>query len=348
LTPTICTTYAIPDVIHAIGTSTFDSLDKASRIFFYYRGGADVVCIKRDSENLFSVFNPPFNTRAVNTVVDEVRNNSDAIVQDMNEMKIPMNTWFLFDIFTKKCLNVESFMDYIPYSGIKRALCIFETGGVRENKIWFLGDQSPYGTLQLLMKVIAKRELVAPTQSTWSTPGKKLLAFLVSHRFYLQNSFAYESGAWDSVTVTGEFTPADKLPLKLDKLNTTRAVELAASIVKSPPLLPSPEDANLDNDETVEDDDILWRQWKGEYPFASDKEGILLSEVLQVGVESFYNSAYTQTFNVEIDLMGDTFKEIVIDPIAKICMVCLNPGTEFSIERLSEDFQTDTVVIMEG
>jgi hypothetical protein len=242
---------------------------------------------------------------------------------------------------------MESFMDYIPYAGIKRALCIFETGGVIDEKIRFLGDQSPYGTLQFLMKVIAKRELVAPTGMTWTTPGKKLLAFLTSHRFYVQNSFAYESGAWDSVTITGEFTPAEKLPLKLDKLNTTRATELASSIIKSPPLLSPP--SPLEEDEIVDDDDILWRQWKGEqYPFTSDKEGILLSEVLQVGVESFYNSAYTQTFNVEIDFMTDTFKEIVIDPIARICMVCLNPGTEFSLERLKEDFQTDTVVIMEG
>jgi hypothetical protein len=223
---------------------------------------------------------------------------------------------------------------------------LYQTDGtLDEKKYRFLGDPSPYGILQFLMKIIAKRELVAPTNATWSIPGKKLLAFLTSHRFYVQNSFAYETGAWDSVTITGEFTPADRLPLKMEMLDTTIARAKAFSIGKTEtPPLPAPSEEP--NDEEY-DDDTLWDRWKGYENIPSQKEGILLSEVLQVGVESFYNSAYTKSFNVEIDIMREIFKEVVIDPEAKVCMVCLNPGVTIAEERLKEDLQTETLVMME-
>ena len=341
----------LPEFLKATPIIHNTAISSASKIRFYYRGGRDVVVLTYGKQTL-TVCIPPFSSQlpaAVGTLLTEIL---QEIRAEMASLGIQENEPFLFDMGTKKCPIVGGFMDFIPYFGMKGALFVLEHEDVTENVVRFCPDASTYGVMQFLSLAIAKRELRAPKGGLWTRTGKQLLAFLAAERFFYNLSFQYDSGPWDSLAITEKFQATENLPVDLGKMKISRATvlyeklasKLTGPIEESTAMIPYQGDGMLDNE--FDDDNFSYIPY-GHTGEPSIQDGdILLSEVLEVGIDNFFTGAYTQPLEVIVDTLKEIFASIILDTLAGVCLVVLNKGISIPLERLKEDLGTESVEIV--
>lgn len=312
-------TSGIPTILEGLSPVSTDLIQKSGRILTYYRGGKDVLAITRRGESYY-VYIPAFcsldGSKATHVLTEVI----DELVAEMTVHGLGEGEPFLFDTVQKKILDESGFYDYIPYVGIKTAIFIIQDArGITIPNYYYISNTMDYGIMQILPLMIAKRELFPAKGAEWTKTGKQLLSFLVSERYGKSFSFEYDSGPWDSVTykLTSGIAPH---AIELEKLNCSRALELSSTINPM-----------------------------AEYPLAVvDKEDgrLLLSDLLQVGVDSFFNGKYSESIEFEIDLMRETYKSVTLDAAVNICFVALQPGVEISLNQLRDDLQSENVQIL--
>jgi len=304
-------------------------IQRAHGLRFYFKGGGDLVALQRGSERVYTVHIPIFSDVVAATISSLVAELAEDIAKEIEVKKIGNVEWFLFDTKTKKILCKDSFMDFIPYHSIRKALFVVENeDGTNEKYFRYMPDSSNYALIQLMCTIVAKRELMLPISevaSDWSLTGKQLLSYLVSERFYMKVDFSSIYGCWDAMKLVFNKNRKYPIPVNLDTMNVDRAKKLAV-------------DAHYGD---VDDD----------YPdFSSPPPSIgnvktLLSDVLLIGVDAFCKNS-TGYIDVEIDWMRETFKSVTIDCVSGICFVELNRGIEISLEQLKDDLQADNLQIL--
>lgn len=315
-----------PDIILGL-SPTSTTIQEAFGIRFYFKGGKDILSLNKETDTRTLYYVPSFSSVPTDKVVEILTPLEKDIEDGMSEYKIPLDQPFLFDTGTKKILDVASFIDFIPYYGISGALFIIENeDGSHDLQVKYITDNTDYGKIQFLNIIQAKRELIAPSKGTWTSTGKKLLTFLTAQRYLKTTSFTSEHGLWDSMDMKLNPKRAFEIPIDLSTMNTTRAKELAVGIVE------------------IDDDYPAFLEG-----IASDipEQGIMLSDLLQMGVESFYAGGYAKQVDVQIDLMRDTYKMILLSTDERICFVELQKGIEMSLEQLKEDLQTETIQLVD-
>ena len=305
-----------------------DLIKSAKAIKYYYRGGKEVISIMRNGD-LYTVYEPPF--AHVPDIANVVRGLKEDIDAEIKECLIKDKDCFLFDIFTKKIVMAESFIDWIPYYGVKNAIISIEgEDGTIEGCVRYLSDKSDYGALRFLTMAIAKRELLSPKDGIWTRAGKMLLTYLTSNRYSKPHTFKNEGGLWDGMILSFNKKAAPRLPVELKDLKIDKAIEIAQTI------------AYLDDnyDATVG----AWYEYTDEED-SSAFSGIRLSELLRIGINSFFGGQY-KILDVEIDIMRDKFSSIVLDGENKACYVSLAKGCTMTDERAREDLQSEYVKLV--
>lgn len=317
----------VPVIMRPSNLIATNMLSGNKSIRFYYKGGRDTVALVQSTENLFTVHIPQPSTvmpAQVTVLMNEVEKDLRA---DMKALNIGFGQHFLFDIKSKAIIREESFIDYPPYYGIKHSLfMVYDEHGANDGFIRYLADTSDYGCLGTAAYIMAFRELKTTQQPDWSKTGKQLLYYLMSHRFALKGNFETINGGWDSISYPVQL--ARDPSINLGRVTTTKALNIAAS---------------LDIDSVADENPF------GVPPFIAYPDGnVLLSEILQIGLDSFLDGTYHDVIKTEIDFMIDTFKTVIIDTDAQICFVELQPGAGRTLEQIKQDFQTDNIQIVEG
>lgn len=317
----------IPVIMRPSNLISTNMLAGNKSIRFYYKGGRDTVALVQSTENLFTVHIPQCSTITPATVTPLLIEVEKDLRADMKALNIGFGHHFLFDTKSKAILREESFIDYPPYYGIKHSLfMIYDEHGANDGFIRYLADTSEYGCLAHASYIMAFRELKTTQQADWSKTGKQLLTYLMSHRFALKGNFETDRGSWDTVTYPTRLTRDPSI--NLGRVTTTKALNIAAG---------------LEIDAVAEENPF------GVPPFIVYPEGnVLLSEILQIGLDSFLDGTYHDVIKTEIDFMIDTFKTVIIDTDAQICFVELQPGAGRTLEQIKQDFQTDNIQIVEG
>lgn len=315
---------AKPDVLEAM--SAIDSkrrIQKAPAVKFYFRGGGDVLLLRRSSKTALEYYISPICEIQGKDVQRTITELIKEIVEEMETCRVENKHWFLFDVKTKKVLTLDSFIDYIPFRTMKRSLFMFTTDdGAPRGSIYFLQDQSDYHMLQVSALFMAKRDFSPPDGGKWSLAAKQFAHFVVADSVQKPPSFTTPNGCWDGVVWEDLLQNALPSSIDLDSLNTTRATQLSKA--------PATEEKT---DKVVAE------------PF----DRILLSEILQIGVVSFIGGSY-DVVEVEVDLMKETISEMKIDCKTGQVYVKVVPGVEVNLDTLAEDLQCTSVdiVIMAG
>jgi hypothetical protein len=314
----IVITSAIPSILEGLSPVSQDLIQKAGRILTYYRGGKDVLAIIKRADSYY-VYIPSFCSLTGTSATSELTAVVDSLVSEMTAFGLDDGEPFLFDVKQRKILEPTAFYDYIPYNSMKSAIFLIEgTDGVLLKPVFYISNTIDYGIMQTLPLMIARRELYPAKGADWTKTGKQLLAFLVSERYGSVHGFNFDSGPWDAVSYKLA-KPSTPRAIDLGKLDCTRALELSATIN---PMAEYPVENNL-----------------------FDDGRLLLSDLLQVGVDSFFNGSYTELIEFEIDLMKETYKSVTLDPKVNVCFVGLQPGVEISLSQLREDLQSENVQI---
>ena len=319
---TVMVTNIAPPLIKGISLTREKVIQKMKRPLFYYRGGFNTLCLTLSEHNAVKVYVPLFSRFMSNEVLDIIDANIEKILIKAKELNIGYDTPFLYDVSNDLIVTRASFMDFTPYYNLKGALFINPDN--KEFEILHPMDTSDYGMVQFLMVLIAKKDLIIPSNNTWSITGRQLLAFLASHKYKRPISFQWSAGCWNSVDITiekGEISPL----LDMTKLNTTRLDELAEDVLA----------------EVASAHDVVpfWAKY--------DNVDITLIDVLSAGLDNFFKGSYTGIIEVVIDTMADKYKEVTIDTAAGFCIVTLNPGVIYSDAEVKEDFQSENIQVVQ-
>jgi hypothetical protein len=287
---------------------------------FYYKGGANVLSIQMSDRGSLTVYIPQFCTITSKDIFALMDTIVDDILKEAKDSGIESNVPFLFDARTKTIVNRESFIDFTPYYNIKTSL--FIDGDDKKFTVLHTQDTSDYGAMQFLMLVVAKKDLIRPSNSTWTATGKKLLAFLSSNKYKRPISFQREQGCWDNIDMTIEKVEDTPL-LDMYQLNMSRLEQLA--------------------DDTISE--VASEQ--GKFALTKvDNVDITLMDVLSVGLDRFFCGSYTGSIEVVIDTMADKYKSITIDTTASLCIVVLNKGADITDIQVKEDLQSDRIQVV--
>jgi hypothetical protein len=314
-------TSVVPPILHRTSPIHDTDIQKACGIKFYFKGGVDLLAVQRSSTKVFTVYIPLFSDLTVSTSTSLIASSENEISKQMEKRGIKSNDWFIFDTNSKQILSYGSFMDFIPYSSIKKAVFIIENkDGTNNGELYYLSDNSDYSLVQFLSTVVAKRELMYSKAASWSKSGKQLLSFLVSKRFHRPVDFSKAYGCWDPLNLIFNSDRLYPMHIDLSKLNVGRASALAARMY-------------------YEDSD------PPEFGIEPGTGDVTLSDLLMLGVRSFCNSGYGR-IEIIIDFMADVYKQIIIDGTSGICFVSLNSGVDVTLDRIKEDLQADDVQLM--
>lgn len=315
----------LPDIITPVSVSYSNTIQSAYSLRFYYKGGKDVICIQRSSKDVFTVYIPMFSLVERGNIVATVISMEKDIEREETTLAIPVGKFFLFDTGTKKVLDINSFIDFLPFINTKNTIFIVQNeNGTIEPTILYLADQTNYGILQFLPLVIAKRELIMSKKACgWGIAGRKLLTYLVVKRYGKECNFSSEMGCWDTMRYDFNVEQDHHPAVNLDKLILERANGLAAG--------------------------INYTTYLGYMDGTLVKEGeqvILLSDILQSGVKSFCNDKYSQVIEVEIDVLKETYKSVNIYTQSGVVFVELNQGIELTEDRIKEDLDANEVTLV--
>jgi hypothetical protein len=362
LTPTIKAIHYSPSNLWPVYPAQFPTLMEAKKLLFYYNGGKQVLSIYRNHVGDFEVFVPQFASITDMGAVQYIQEQQKEILDEMEALKIEPGVSFFYDVNTKSVVEPDNFIDFIPYFNIKSAIFTMEdANGAGDGRVRYLANTDDYGVLQFLMAVIAKRELHAPVVSPkWTAIGKQLLAFLTSKKYSRPGDFRYESGCWNSVDFPISKEKQLPIPIDLSKMKLNRVIAMVnnenKTLLKA---LPAPVETagttyvNQTSREstTMSDEDMEeYTAYLKDFPtdmFQEDAEsGITLCELLEIGVDSFFNGDYKDIIDVQIDILGDMYSKIILDTNVGICFVCLNPGIEKSQASIKEEFQSDHVQVV--
>jgi hypothetical protein len=286
---------------------------------FYYRGGSKVVAIYKEESGNFAVYIPSFSlveTKEVFTLIDGLKREIDL---EMERCQIVKKEVFLFNTTEKKIVEKGSFYEYASLSNLKYCLWIMDTEIPEDSKkVFTLMDRSNYGIIQFACLMIAKTQLIRPFEGKWTLPGKQILSYLLAKRFNIPMSFEYASGPWDLQKIE---LPDDSKASRIDltKMKTSRLLELANKVAM--------EESN-------------WVQKADK-----DESQITLGDVLEAGVDSFFNNTYTGIIKISLDMCVDRYKSVTIDTQANICFVELQPGIEISDTAIKEELNSENVQI---
>jgi hypothetical protein len=297
--------YNISPIIDAVGVK------------FYYRGGADILAIRKEGQT-FNVFVPGFSLVQSKDVYEMLRASEEIILEQIKLLSVADKVSFLFDTNKKIILRESSFGPYIPLFGLNRCLFVLEAepGHKKDPCVYSLSDKSAGGQAMFGSLMVAKEDLLSPATGRWTPLGIKVLMFLVSHRYVINQTFDFDYGPWDTFHISGLTDSPHKL-IHLSKLNTNKLYAIARK-------------AAYTSGATVDKDD--------------DK--VRLSDMLQIGLDSFLDSAFTGEIKVEIDMMRDQYKSIVIDSLSSLCLIELATGSTLTLDQLKEDLQSERIQLL--
>lgn len=338
-----------PPVIKCVNPVTSNIIQDAHNIKFYYRGGRGIVLLEKETEKGFNVYVPSFSALTKDGIHEKLNKPEieKAIDEQMAVCEVQLFNWFLFDIDTKMILTSESFIDFIPYYGIDKSVFVIENeDGSFEPGCRYLSNQSPYGIMQFLPLVIAKKELIYPArQSSWSNAGKKILSYLVSEKHGHPGEYKYQTGHWDSVTYMIKQSKTRTTPIDLTRLNTNKILEISRTLCIGDEII---EGAMSEEDLDMYADWHRMRRFEGSAGMSAGRVGsiILLTHLLDSGVERFFQGDYHEMIDVELDTQRDVFKSISIDPPSGLVFVETVPGVEYTLERIKEMLQTERVQLL--
>jgi len=320
------------DILERVGINDH-VLKEASGILFYFKGGRDVICLKKEKDS-YTVFIPSFSSVDPTKLDDTVKGLKESIDQQADELKIPSGRFFAFDTGTKKALTKNGFLRFVPYYTPKNAIFILlDEGGKSDGKIYFLSDVSDYGVLGALSLIVARMELTMPINGTWTNTGKMVLHYLIARIFEKAASFNSRYGSWDSVKLEFKNKSLYSPDVDLSKLNLSRAKSLAESI-----RLDKPKEGDV-----VE-----------ENPFENplDKKGfendhsVRLTDIVEIGMDNIISAGHG-VVEVEIDMMREVFDSIVIDCEAGIAFIKKAPGCVLLEHEIRESLECETIQIVD-
>ena len=320
---TVVLTYLLPDIL---APASDHDIKSAYALRYYFRGGADVICIQRTSPLILTVYIPIFSKVSRDKIHELINDLSKDIEDEEKFLLVESKKYFLFDTHTKKILTPDSFMDYIPYVNFNSTLFISqnENGSIKPT-VMYLGDASGDTAIKLLPLAVAKRELMRPrTMNIWTATGKAMLTHMICKKHSIkydlfEKSLAIAKGAWTDVvydfSAVDEYSPV----VNMGELSVNRAISLATEM----------EHLSVFHPNTL-----------------SSTRTVLLSEVLHSGVKSFCNGSYGAVIEVNIDVQKEIYNLIYIYTQSGTVAVQLNKGVDLSLERVKEDLNTDNVTVV--
>jgi hypothetical protein len=317
MTLTISRTTLPPEFIGTVNTLG-TKIQIASGLRFYFLGGNDVICLRRDKDSLL-VFFPIYCTINLTRMDDLLRPIIGVIDEKMHALKIRYGEWVMFDITRKCILTEDSFDEYVPISSMKNSIFMLDNAdGTPDRHVYSLNDASDFNVLILAAIAIAKTDMAHPkNRATWSDVGVKLLFYLTSQRFSIPCKFLYTSGPWNTPSMS--FNPMfEPKSLDLTQLKLDRAIELIKS--RNSEIVDDEYeefgfgfDANLD-----EDDD--------------DDSSVYLSDLLEMGIKNFANDPEMST--IDVDIYQNEIRSMVLN--SGILFVDLQPGSKLTEGQLCE------------
>ena len=316
----------MPDIISPISINFTNIVQSANKILFYFKGGGDVVCLKKWNDTGLCIYLPAFSNVRKDNVTDLIQSLEKEIYEEISLLNITTQN-FLFDTHTKKIVSPDSFIDYLPLIGLRNAIFMVEDHNRRLSPvIMYPADDTPRGILQFASLITAKTDLQRPNAtppSTWSTPGKRLLTYLVHKRYALQG-MDLVSGGCCSDNIIYNFPPNSprRNVIKLMEGRTQAIDDIALSI-----------------------NNAIYGRYTKDSPALPDVQEVLLSDVIKNGVCSYYKEPTGVLLKVNIDISKEVFKKMTIETKTGIVSVELNPGVVLSTDEIEESLQAGQVII---
>ena len=313
-----------PPFLKKAVTAELGEISMAYGIRWYYRGGGDLVSLKQQSKNLMEIYIPDVSELSSINGERLVKESIDEIQAEMSTLEIKFGECFLFDTKTKKILTRDSYIDFTPYYNLTRGLFIMvNEHGESNGTVWCVTDKTAYGQLNRVAMFMAKRELASPEKADfWSIDGKRLLSFLVAHRYGINVPFSTEHGIWSTAVYRFPKTRDTPSNVDLRTVNLDNIKKKLEKMMDTNPFVP--------ND--VVDADVI-------------EGSVLLSDILQVGVSSLYHGD-CGVINVTIDIASDIYKMITLDSTSRTCLVALCNGVHKSVEEIKEELDADDVQLV--
>jgi hypothetical protein len=318
----------IPSKLLQKVSPVYDSvLQSEHNLRFYYKGGADTICINRGSMSLYTVHIPQFSLIKDEQLVGLVDGLKGEIDSGMHTLGIPNDQFFLFDTVAKIILSRDSFIDLIPHRNFKHVLFMAED----KPEIMYLADTYMVNyELQFLMTIVAKRELLRPVgEEKWTSAGKLLLAYILSNKYKITGEFSNPSlfSFWDKVVL--DFDPDSSRDggnpllsqtLRFDRLDVL--YDKVHVLGKKPAVVPVDKTAGGDTSTNV-----------------------TLTDFLSGGIKSF---SFYKTLDLYIDVCREIYKSVIVDTKSGACIVELMPGCHLTDDEVkSELCLSDVSVIRE-
>jgi hypothetical protein len=320
MTITITISKLVSPVLEPTSVLNANVIQNAYDIRFYFRGGRDVICIKRNAPDNYTVHIPAVSLVKETEILAIIENKYKELTAELDLLKIPLDTYVLFDTIVCKIITPKDFIDYFNCYDTRRSLFVLiNEDGSTENKIRYIADQTDIGLLQFAPLVIAKRELFR--SSDWTQTGRRLLSYLVSSKYDIPGNFYQEYGCWANVSYKFNEKSPDTLSVDLSSFDLTRVKALA--------------EGATDKLFSIVDGDV-----------SIDKQGVLLSDLIKTGVSSLCKSALKPVIDVIIDVGKDVYNTIVIYTESETCYVSLNTGVSLTLEKIKENLQTDNIKLI--
>lgn len=315
-------TTILPDILRSINGPAYEVVEDATRVRFYFRGGGNIIAIKRMTKDLWTIFVPPFSNIKYMDSDGVLETHMDKILDEMDVCKVKNDSWFLYDITTQRILTNDSFIEFIPSNTIKSAVVLLDDDKGNSPYIYYFTDKSDYGLSSILSLLIAKMELSKPKTGRWNSDSKMLLHYLVAHTFDLNVNFRSTHGSWE-----GCFFDLSKGTQRKGVIDLTK-VKLTAARSKA---------------KTYENDEQFYMALYngGEIP-SNGNTIIMLSDLLQIGLDHILKGA-DDKIDVEIDIEKNTYSTIHIDVQASVCFVKLTPGCTKTLSDVMSELGSDSI-----
>lgn len=315
-----------PEWLKSTSPITTKVIQTAGRVRFYLRGGGELLALKQDSQTAFEVHTPFFSNIKLDDMVKVASDLEKEVRSQIKKDKIQIGEWFLFDTCSGRILTNDSYINFIPVYAMGNSLFVIDKpDGTVEPFVRYLSDQSDYTARQMLALIVARKELMPSKLGAWSPTGKKILFFLLSHRYYYNATYTAEHGPWDAANMA--FTTDTSLerdrPLTLANFNLSRAASLSMSV----------------------DSEYIDYTHQLDAP-KSGVQCMTLSYALEVGIDSLFSGKYAKVIDVSVDIMADVYKAVYVDTEAGMCYVTLCNGAVVTEDKLKQDLDTDNVQII--
>lgn len=310
-----------PSLIRIDPTST--RISGLGNLSFYWKGCSNVLPMKRGLGDLFNVYVIPHSRLNSTDLTSQIHTLLPDINAEMTRANISTDTWFLFDMATKKVITKNSFMEHLPMWNIGKVMFIEnEFPGI----VYTLADDSPYVKLQAASILMAKTNLIRPgnIDREWTALGKIAVNFFVSKLYDCPGDFTSISGSWSHVNY--KFTDTTTPPgVNLSRLKTDRVTQLALGM-------------DLWNDE-----------FYNRAPQTLEDQGdeVTLLELITTGVSPIASKFADESLNIVIDVHQDVFKKVTLDCFTGVVYISISSNCRLHSSDFEAMFGTDKIMALD-